>query len=29
MFIKLLRFLFMKKEQNLNTVQITVKHVED
>ena len=29
MFIKLLRFLFTKKEQNLNTVQIIVKQVED
>lgn len=29
MFIELLRFLFTKKEQNLNSVRITVKHVED
>ncbi len=29
MFIKLLRFLFTKKHQNLNKVQITVKCVED
>ena len=29
MFIELLRFLFTKKEQNLNTIKITVKHVED
>ena len=29
MFMELLRFLFTRKEQNLNTVQITVKYVED
>jgi len=29
MFIELLRFLFTKKHENLNKVQINVKHVED
>jgi len=29
MFKDLLRFLFTRKHQNLNTVRITVKHVED
>ena len=29
MFIELLQFLFTKKYQNLNTVQITIKRVDD
>jgi len=29
MFIELLQFLFTKKHENLNTVQITIKQVED
>ena len=29
MFIELLQFLFTKKHQNLNTVRITIKRVDD
>jgi len=29
MFIELLRFLFTRKHENLNTVQINIKQVED